>query len=791
MFENVYAHTKKNDTDKRRWQTLKDHLEGTADLAEKFAEKFGSGGWGRVAGMLHDLGKAHDAFQKYLEEVNKNSDEKLRCVINHSDAGAIYAERNLGSFVGRTLAYIVAGHHAGLPDSSGGLASLAYRTQDDDRNQKNLVPLTVSFNTIETQIQKNTLTPPKTFTITSSNYNFWVRFLFSCLVDADSLDSENFDEPQKTAQRGRFKSLQELKKDFDDHMKRFNQTPPPNESEDVARLRVARNDVLTACRQAGRSEEGGVYTLSVPTGGGKTLSSMAFALEKAIKLNKDRIIYVVPFTTIIEQTGEKFAEIFGRENVVEHHCNFDGTKRKKEEEKEKDADQDEYNEYLHKIELATENWDAPIVVTTNVQFFESLFAAKKSRCRKLHNIVNSVVILDEAQALSTDFIAPCVEALNVLSESFGVVPVLCTATQPAFEHIDKADSTKKYTKLKKTIPIIKPELEARLFADLARVQYKFDSFNQRRSWDELAEELALSENNEVLCVVNTRRDCYELYQALKKQVERQENARTICLSALMCGEHRSEIIKEIRTVLEQNRTQKKKTPLRVVATQLVEAGVDIDFPVVYRALAGLDSIVQAGGRCNREGKLGREGGKVIVFTPPKSAPKGTQLHGEEATRELIGANPTINVNSQEVFTKYFPIFYGRLETLDSIEIVDKLTKNVNNKGGQPPEIPYRTVGEEFKLIEDGFTLPVVVKYSEESSKLIERLKVEGVHKELMRKIQRHTVNLQKSDAFKKIDDRVIVELYPGIYVQEQLGYYSDEFGFDCFRTTTPMENCFV
>jgi len=783
MFENVYAHTKENDPDKKHWQTLKDHLEGTAKLAEEFASKFGSGAWGRAAGILHDLGKAHGEFQKYLEEVNKNPDVKLRCKIHHSDAGAFFAEKNLNPFFGRTLAYIVAGHHAGLPDSEDdGKAALSYRVQD--KNQKNTALLTDSFTALKTQIELQTLqTELSEFQISENNYNFFVRFLFSCLIDADRFNTEKFKKPEKTAKRGLFKTISELKTLFDVHMKSYDKTPPDDEPKDVKCLRIARNDVLRACRESGLSKQGGVHTLSVPTGGGKTKSSMAFALEKAVKLKKDRIIYVVPYTTIIEQTGKTFADIFGRENVVEHHCNFDAAKRKKE-----DATKEENDEYLNKTELATENWDAPIIITTNVQFFESLFSAKTNRCRKLHNIVNSVVILDEAQAIPTNYIAPCVEALNILSKSFGVVPVLCTATQPAFENIDKVNPAVKYKSLDKPTPIIPKEMEKQLFADLARVRYKFDSFNKRRSWEELAKELALPENEEVLCVVNTRRDCYELYQELKKQVKGQENARTISLSALMCGEHRSKIVEDICNVLEQNRTQKKKTPLRVIATQVVEAGIDIDFPVVYRALAGLDSIVQAGGRCNREGKLGHKGGKVVVFNPPKSAPKGTLLKGEETTRELIGTYPELNVNSEDTFTKYFTNYYYSLNTLDLKEAISKLTKNVNNDS-QNPEVPFRSVGEEFQLIEDNHTLPVIVRYKD-SEELIERVKAEGIKKEFTRKIQRYTVNLPKDFVQEKINENVIVEFYPGIYVQKGDGYYSEEIGFDYFRTTTPIENYF-
>jgi CRISPR-associated endonuclease/helicase Cas3 len=336
-------------------------------------------------------------------------------------------------------------------------------------------------------------------------------------------------------------------------------------------VNVIRKEVLTACREAAR-DAAGLYSLTVPTGGGKTLSGLAFALEHAVRHGKSRIVYVIAYTSIIEQTAQVLSEIFGPENVVEHHSNL-APERETE-----------------RSRLASENWDAPILVTTNVQFFESLYAARSSRCRKLHNLVNSVVILDEAQLLPPELLTPCVDVLNHLTRHYGVTVLLSTATQPALPGLDPARE-------------IVPD-KIRLYETLKRTEIRFpDSLQEPTDWETVAEELRRHE--QALCVVNTRRDCYDLFRLMPEG--------TIHLSALMCGEHRSQVIAEIKRHLKEG------APCRVISTQLVEGGVDLDFPVVYRALAGLDSIAQAAGRCNREGRLNAEGrlGVVRVFVPPK------------------------------------------------------------------------------------------------------------------------------------------------------------------------------
>ena len=445
--------------------------------------------------------------------------------------------------------------------------------------------------------------------------------LFSCLVDADFLDTEAFMVPDQADHRRKICDLVSLKTLLDQHMmdvKRGCDDTPVNR---------ARDEILNACRVAA-TEPSGLFSLTVPTGGGKTLSALSFGLDHAIHHGKQRVIYVIPYTSIVEQTASTLTSIFGEDNIVEHHSNLDPDKE------------------TLRMRLASENWDAPIIITTNVQFFESLFSARSSRCRKLHNIVNSVAILDEAQLVPPNKLAPCVAAINELTRNYRVTVVLSTATQPVLPNLDTPQE------------IIPKQLN--LYSRLQRTEIIMpESLNTRTTWQDLA--LQLEKHDQILCIVNTRRDCYDLFQLMPKG--------TIHLSALMCGQHRATVIQSIKEKLKRGET------LRVVSTQLVEAGVDIDFPVVYRALAGLDSIAQAAGRCNREGKM-PEKGRVVVFTPPKSVPRGLLHKGENTTKELY-ALPNFDPQTHESYTHYFDLFYSKVNDTGA-DYLNRLTPSDPN-----------------------------------------------------------------------------------------------------------------
>ena len=514
-----------------------------------------------------------------------------------------------------------------------------------------------------------------------------------------------------------------------------------NKIEGVATTPVnqLRADVLRQCRGKARDAPG-LFSLTVPTGGGKTLSSLAFALEHAKLHHKRRIIYVIPYTSIIEQTADIFRDIFG-EAIIEHHSN---------------ADADPGAE-TSKSRLACENWDAPIVVTTNVQFFESLFAAKTSRCRKLHNIVDSVVVLDEAQLLPPEFLQSILDVLNLLTQHYGVSVVLSTATQPALSTREYFDTRSNIRGLNNVREIVSnPDA---LYRALERVEVRLPAdWNAPVSWEKLAEEIG--QHDSVLAIVNRRKDARELWQRMPEGA--------LHLSALMCGEHRSQTIRHIKARLVS------AIPTRVVSTQLVEAGVDVDFPVVYRAMAGLDSIAQAAGRCNREGKLAQLG-EVVVFVPPQPAPPGTLRKGEDACRSVLHAH-TGKPLDRDLFARYFEKFYYACD-LDAKGIGELLKVEAQTLG-----VRFRTAAEKFKLIQDEDTAPVIARYRGMSGKddtvdsLLNRLQKHGPERWLMRKLQRYTVNIARRDAMRLLAQRDVTEAIPGLFMQTNDWLYHDNLG---------------
>ena len=500
------------------------------------------------------------------------------------------------------------------------------------------------------------------------------------------------------------------------------------ESASSTKVNRIRASVLQQCCEMA-SDSPGIFSLTVPTGGGKTLSSMAFALRHAIYHKKQRIIYVIPYTSIIEQTANVFRDIFGP-NVVEHHSNLDPERE------------------TSRSRVATENWDAPVIVTTNVQFFESLFASRTSSCRKLHNIVNSVVVLDEAQLLNPEFLQPILDTINLLSRHYGVTFVLSTATQPALQSREGFGWTFKGLN---EVHEIMADPDA-LYRDLERVTVQMpDDFHARREWEQIAIELTAYDS--VLVVVNTRRDCRDLHRLMPEG--------TIHLSAAMCGEHRARVIEQIRSRLKQ------QEPTRVVSTQLVEAGVDIDFPVVYRALSGLDSIAQAAGRCNREGL--ETCGKVVVFVPPKSSPPGMLRQAEQTTISLLSGN-SANPMARELFTCYFEHFYVKADSLDKHGIIDLLTRDAREL-----KVQFRTAAEKFKLIDDVESQSILVWYGE-SSVLIGKLRKDGPERWLMRKLQRYSVNMPRRVVDKLIETGEVQEVWPGIFAQAVSTLYDDNLG---------------
>lgn len=678
------AHVRKDEFGQWVSHLLTEHLSQVAVLAARFAGARGSE-YAKVAALLHDLGKAQQAWQRYLveksgfEKENAHLEEVERAhtqKIPHSTAGARYAVNQLEPLVGYILAYLIAGHHAGLADWHD-KGSLKARLQAADKELEDALQgwresgLDESF--FEFAEDKLIADFPaflsKDF---CTELHIWLRFLFSCLVDADFLDTEafmsgyaNVDEAKAAGLRPDFADLGELHTRYERYMadlaKKANDSP----------LNQERNAILQQCFQAALLDKS-VFSLTVPTGGGKTLASLGFALKHALKFGKKRIIYAIPFTSIIEQNADVFRKVLGSDVVLEHHSNLEVGE----------------NQETAKTRLATENWDAPLIVTTNVQLFESLFAAKTSRCRKIHNIADSVIILDEAQQIPREFQKPITDMMRVLARDYGVTFVLCTATQPELgKEVDSFGRT-----LLEGLPDIHEIVvdKTALAEKLRRVNIKLPFKDApKQNWQQIADEIA--ERDCVLAVVNTRKHARKLFAALPS------DGIKLHLSANMCPVHRAEVVALIRRYLRFYRNGELNKPLWVVSTQLIEAGVDLDFPVVYRAMAGLDSIAQAAGRCNREGKLPGLG-EVVVFRAEEGAPSGSLKQGQDITEEMIQGDKLDDPLSPAAFSEYFKRFNSKGER-DKHGIGKYLTAEMPT-AENPLAIKFRTAAEKFRLIDN-------------------------------------------------------------------------------------------
>ena len=727
---------------------LAEHLQAVAVIAGRFARAWdGAGGseyWATLAGLWHDLGKYRPGFQRYVR-LDGNAHIEHRVAgkeKTHSAAGALWAMEQLGERHGaqgklaaRVLAYLIAGHHAGLADWEGDL-SVRLGNADSAEELKDAL----SAQPPQAILDAGDFVPDlKSIPGGAPGFALWLRMLFSCLVDADFLDTEAHFDAARPQRRSGFSTLAQIHAAFDAHMAARPVTDTP--------VNALRADILRQCR-AQAALAPGFFSLTVPTGGGKTLSSLAFALEHARAHGQRRVIYAIPYTSIIEQTADVFRSVFstlGEDVLVEHHSQA-----------ESDAAQE-----TARSRLACENWDAPLIVTTNVQLFESLFAAKTSRCRKLHRIAGSVIVLDEAQQLPPAFLQPILDVLNLLVAHYGVTVLLCTATQPALASTAYFDASKNLRGLKNVREIM-ADPDA-LFAALNRVRVELpQDWNAPTPWADLAAQLSAEDC--VLAIVNTRKAARTLHALMPPG--------TLHLSALMCGAHRQAVIAQIKERLQAGREGRDLEPLRVVSTQLVEAGVDMDFPVVYRALAGLDSIAQAAGRCNREGLL-EDKGRVVVFVPPEPPPKGALLKSAQACVSTLQGQQADPL-ARPLFERYFREFYYT-QVLDARGIVDKLKVDPKTLAVQ-----FRSAADAFRLIDDQDSASVVVRYAaqhDEIDKLLRTLEAEGPQRWLMRKLQRYTVSIPKRMTDRMLAQGSLTLPMPGLYVQVDAdNLYDDALG---------------
>jgi CRISPR-associated endonuclease/helicase Cas3 len=696
-----YAHSLEGELPEK-WQPLDVHLREVAELARAFAEPYDAGDWAYCAGLWHDLGKYQREFQDRLRG-NAVS-------VEHSGAGAALADlrdrRN-----GRILAFAIAGHHSGLANLICGEPGLPSPLQERLKENKELLDDLLRI--VPTEIREAAIPPlpPRLQVVSASQHEnlrrsteFWTRFIFSALVDADRLNTEAFASPSRARLRGGFSAIGELRERVD----RFIEKKRHGDKAGDARQAVSqvRQSVLEQCRGAAHSEPG-AFSLTAPTGSGKTLSAMSFALHHAERWQLRRVIVVIPYTSIIEQNAHEYAEAMGEDNVVEHHSSLDPDKRGRTR----------GEEWVTREELAAENWDAPVVVTTTVQFFESLFSNRPSRCRKLHNIARSVVILDEVQTLPPGFLLSITECLSELTTNYGCTVVLSTATPPALA---------RRSTFPQGLENVRPIIAASdgMHHQLQRAEYVWPDLEAPAcTWPELAAEIA--RHSQVLTVVHRRKDARLLAQEISKLVPMDS---VVHLSALMCPAHRTDVLARVKKKLASG------VPCRLISTQLVEAGVDVDFPAVYRCLGGLDSIVQAGGRCNREGRL--DMGRVVVFRAPSDPPPGTPRRALEVTESLLREHcGELDLSGIKTFDKYFRMLYAA-------EVLDRQQIQM-----QRQEFNFASVGRDFRLIEDGFSTPIVVPYGE-SSDLIAEIRRDGPTRKNLRAVQRFTVSIYREECSK-------------------------------------------
>lgn len=685
-------------------QSIEAHLKGTGELAETFAAEFGAAANGKLCGLAHDIGKYSDEFQLRLRGGKK---------VDHATAGAIECFKIKAAFE----AVCVIGHHSGLPN-------VGHKDADTTESQtffgRKLRAEQGGIPDYRKNWNGHIALPQDYFRPSGRGFAtaFYIRMLYSCLVDADYIDTETF--MNGDAGRGNYEPLSALCDKLTAYISKWNN--PTRE------IDILRQKILNSCIEKASAPRG-IFSLTVPTGGGKTVASMAFALNHAAANSMKRIIYVIPYTSIIEQNAKVFRDILGQENVVEHHSSVSY-------ELSENADELEY-----RSALATENWDAPVIVTTAVQFFESLYANRSSKCRKLHNIANSVIIFDEAQMIPSNNLRPCVAAIAELVRAYNATAVLCTATQPAIDEM-----LLEYSK-KESVVELCPDVEG-MFEKFRRTSFEKEG---RLTTDELVSRL--ESQQQVLCIVNTRKFAQEVYEALPSEGR-------FHLSTLMCPVHRKQKLDEIRERLKNGQI------CRVVSTSLIEAGVDVDFPRVFREMAGLDSILQAAGRCNREGKRSAESSIVTVFESENKVNKLIAVNrdaAEETVRDWTQPNTTSTIE------RYFKAYRDFLRNDDKSGVITASEKGISGCG-----LPFEWIAKEFKLIDQNtFTVYISVG---EGKELISRLREGERSRELYRKAGMYSVSIYENHFNALINAGAAEPFGDDAAILTDLSLYSDEKG---------------
>lgn len=723
-----YAHTKGENQDD--WQELKVHLINTSIIAKNKSADSEISELSEICALLHDVGKYSSAFQNRLLGSGKP--------VDHSTAGAqlitqLAKDSDRKKFIAKILAFCIAGHHSGLPD---------FGSPSDHYSSPTLLgrlkrPIE-EYSDYSKEFSFSDLQIPDRLPIKPTRKNgqfsvsFLVRMIYSALVDADYLDTEKFFDP--LISRCKYPSIDGLHDKMVSFLQRYS-SPQSN-------INIKRTELLEEALTQAKSAKG-LFSLTIPTGGGKTYTSLAFALTHAKKHGLKRIIYCIPFTSIIEQNADVIRGCLGSDAVLEHHSNFDWNEFRNTQNKE--IADDQTNALIEKLKLSSENWDIPIIVTTNVQFFESLFSNRSSKCRKLHSLINSVIIFDEAQVLPVSYLEPCMLSLAELMVNYNSSVIFSTATQPPLHQF--------FPEIIRQRELISSPNDVYQFFKRVTV-VNLGTQND----DQISQ--SINSTRQALCIVNTRRHAKGLFNQI-------ESEGRFHLSTLMCPAHRKKVIKEIRSRLDNDDV------CRVISTQIMEAGIDVDFPVGFRALAGLDSIVQAAGRVNRENK--RDIGILNIFKPYSDFIKRVPSYIKQTTSvaEII-IDQYDDPISLEAITAYYNLLYDIQDShvFDKKEIMSCFEKGIVDE----PDFDFKTASERFKMIEND-TFPIIIPFDDQAEELIQKLRFSDFPASLLRPLQLYTVNIYSQELASLFALSNIESLHDRFLVLSTLEeVYNDETG---------------
>lgn len=679
------------------WHLLDEHLRAVARATRTFADRFECGDLGYRLGIAHDLAKADPVFQMYLQACSSGKVSK-KCP--HAAPSAAAAKDLLGSAV-----LPVIGHHAGMPDLCDAKTKLDGADSGSVGHARELLAQVAPGLEGLPEL-------PEWARASNLSSEMMLRMAFSCLIDADYLDTENHFHPHLKIHRGKFFSIKNYLGLLESHLSTF--------VERKGGVNEVRDEIQKACFMTATKPRG-AFRLTVPTGGGKTLSGLGFALSHAEHHGMDRVIVAIPYTSIIDQTAGVYQSVFGEENVLEHHSAL-----------ELDEEEEQDDRALRR-RLNIQNWDCPLIVTTTVQLFESLLHNRPAQARKLHNIVNSVIVLDEVQALPPKCLKPILDVLNELVSNYRCSVVFCTATQLDYSVVDD--------RLLKDATEIVPEYR-RHFEILKRVKYEV--INEPWSVARIARELGNEE--QVLAVFNTRKDAL----AVGRAVDKAESV--LHLSTLLCGHHRKQVIDLVKERI------KKKEAVRLISTQVVEAGVDLDFPVVYRDVGPLDRIIQVAGRCNREGKL--DFGRCVIF-PLESggSPQGVYAEAIRETKKLLKEYGE-RLEDPQALSEFSR---GVFAYTDLGEDIQKMRA----------EMRYRSVARSFNLIEND-TVPLIVSSYQGADVMREIETWNDQPKGWFKRVGAYTVNVFQSTCNSLQKQGLVYEHESGAWIYS--GGYDQVFG---------------